>query len=112
MALIFSTNLDPQGLVDEAFLRRMGYKVQFIPCSRDEYVAIWLQVCEQLGVADGQSLADFVLRTFYQEQDVPLLPCHPRDLLRLALDYARYTSAATDETALRWAWQNYFVAEI
>ena len=45
LILVFSTNLDPQDLTDDAFLRRIGYKIQFTPLSEDQYQAIWKQVC-------------------------------------------------------------------
>ena len=57
------------------------------------------------------ALVDFLVDEMHARHGVPLLPCHPRDLLGLALDYTRYTgAAAVDEAALRWAWANYFVA--
>ena len=52
------------------------------------------------------------MNELHAHHGVPLLPCHPRELLGLALDYSRYTKGADslDETALRWAWENAFVA--
>jgi hypothetical protein len=43
---------------------------------------------------------------------VPLLPCHPRDLIDMALDYAAYLGEADalSPAMLRWAWQNYFLS--
>jgi hypothetical protein len=41
----------------------------------------------------------------------PLMPCHPRDLIDMALDHSAYVGG-TDELgtdSLRWAWQNYFL---
>ncbi|MEN8260682.1 MAG: AAA family ATPase, partial [Pseudomonadota bacterium] len=49
--LIFSTNLNPLDLADEAFLRRLGYKVRFDTLTGGEYEAIWRQVCEQRGIS-------------------------------------------------------------
>jgi hypothetical protein len=108
--LVFSTNLDPKTLADEAFLRRIGHKIRFESSSRAEYVRIWRQVCDECGVSEAVSLVEFVLDELYPGGEAPLLPCHPRDLLRLALDYVRYRSrGAVDQEALHWAWRNYFL---
>ncbi|WP_295438866.1 AAA family ATPase [uncultured Thiodictyon sp.] len=112
LVLVFSTNLDPRALADDAFLRRIGYKVAFEPSTREEYAAIFKQACETNGVAWDPTLASLLIDELHAHHGIPLLPCHPRDLLGLALDYKRYTMGTDtiDETALRWAWANYFVA--
>ncbi|NEV63021.1 AAA family ATPase [Thiorhodococcus minor] len=108
--LVFSTNLDPLSLADDAFLRRLGYKIAFVPSTRKEYEAIFRQECEKSSVPWNADLVSFLIAELYGPRGVPLLPCHPRDLLGLALDFSRYQgSQAIDETALRWAWENYFV---
>lgn len=110
LVLVFSTNLDPHNLADGAFLRRIGYKVAFEPSMREEYTAIFKQECARNSLDFDVHLADFLIDELHARNGVPLLPCHPRDLLGLALDYARYTSAdKIDERVLRWAWANYFV---
>ena len=110
LVLIFSTNLDPKELADEAFLRRIGYKIRFTPASREAYLAIWSQVCRLNDVQCDPRLAAYLVDQLYPRDDKPLLPCHPRDLLGLALDYMRYSGTGTiTEQALEWAWRNYFV---
>ena len=48
----------------------------------------------------------------YPANGLPMLACHPRDLLGLALDHSHYAGIETvDEQALRWAWANYFVKD-
>jgi hypothetical protein len=111
LVLVLSTNLEPRTLADEAFLRRIGYKVPFEPATREEYAAILRQECEKNGLEWDAGLVDVLLDDLHPRHGVPLLQCHPRDLLGLALDFVRYTGAdAVDEEALRWAWANYFVA--
>ncbi len=109
MVLVFSTNLEPEALADEAFLRRIGYKIRFEPATEREYREIWHQVCGGLRIPDAGRLAEHLLRERYATTGTPLLQCHPRDLLGLAADFARYTGTAVDEAALDWAWTNYFV---
>lgn len=111
LVLVLSTNLDPRSLADEAFLRRIGYKVPFAPATREEYAAIFRQECDRNGILWDPNLLAFLIDELHTPRGVPLLPCHPRDLLGLALDYTHYTGgAAIDANALRWAWGNYFVA--
>lgn len=111
MVLVFSTNLKPSDLADEAFLRRIGYKIHFEPLTRDQYHDIWRQVCEQHGVEYDRALCQSVIERLHCQSNVPLLPCHPRDLIEMALDHAAYLGAPDKlgADALAWAWSNYFV---
>jgi hypothetical protein len=75
-----------------------------------EYEKIWRQSCAQLAIIFDRDCLDFVLDELYPEQKTPLLPCHPRDLLQLAMDYKGYRGGGPlDPESLRWAWQNYFL---
>lgn len=110
VVLIFLTNMNPLDLADEAFLRRLGYKVRFDTLEPGEYAAIWRQVCRERGVPfDPEVLNDAL--ALYSKEQTPLLPCHPRDLLGLALDRCRYEGSGSAVTVerLRQAWSSYFV---
>ncbi|WP_087500338.1 AAA family ATPase [Pseudomonas sp. SID14000] len=111
LVLVFSTNLNPLELADEAFLRRIGYKLQFSYLKVDEYERIWRQECERLGLAYDPSLLRYALQALYEAEGVPLVPCHPRDLLNMALDRQRYLGGdgPLSEQELKWAWHSYFV---
>jgi hypothetical protein len=110
LVLVLSTNLNPLELADEAFLRRIGYKIRFQTLERPEYEAIWTQVCAERGIELDPNLVAFVVEELHGKAGTPLLPCHPRDLLGLASDYARYMEEpALSREALAWAWDNYFV---
>ncbi|WP_111412471.1 AAA family ATPase [Billgrantia lactosivorans] len=109
VALVFSTNLDPLTLADAAFLRRIGYKIRFAPLGREAYRAIWRQQCEALGLPFEPVLVEFAIDELHARHDVPLLACHPRDILSLAQDQLDYQGRqAPDREVLRWAWQTYF----
>jgi hypothetical protein len=109
VALVFSTNLDPLTLADAAFLRRIGYKIRFSPLVRDAYLAIWAQQCRELGLSFDRALVDYVVDELHGGHGVPLLACHPRDLLGLARDRLSYWGGkAPDRETLRWAWHTYF----
>ena len=111
LILVFSTNLNPLELADEAFLRRIGYKLQFGYLKPGEYERIWIQETQRLGIPYDPALLSFVLRELYGAENMPLVPCHPRDLLNMACDRQRYLEGAGPLTAqeLEWAWHNYFV---
>ena len=111
LILVFSTNLNPLELADEAFLRRIGYKLQFGYIKPGEYERIWIQETQRLGIPYDPALLSFVLRELYGAENMPLVPCHPRDLLNMACDRQRYQEGAGPLTTqeLEWAWHNYFV---
>ncbi len=111
LILVFSTNLEPADLADEAFLRRIGYKIQFEALTPQQYHDIWKQVCDQHGVRYDASVCQDVIDRLHRPSRVPLLPCHPRDLIDMALDHAAYFGACDDVKleAIEWAWKNYFV---
>ena len=111
VVLIFSTNLNPRDLADEAFLRRLGHKVRFSPLQAEEYEAIWRQVCAERGIAFDFEIFRHALEDLHGKSGIPLLACHPRDLLGLALDHAKYRDLSDRVTTdlLDVAWRNYFV---
>jgi hypothetical protein len=90
--VVFATNLAPQDLVDEAFLRRIHAKVQVPDPTRDQYAHIFEMRCAAEGVTYDASLVDFLLDGFYAEHNLPMRGCHPRDLIDHALRLAAYHS--------------------
>jgi hypothetical protein len=112
VVLLFSTNLHPLDLADEAFLRRIGYKIGFDYLTTDEYRAIWRNECTERGIVYEPESVDYVLTELHARHRVRLLPCHPRDLLGIALDRAEYLGEPRRLTPehLEWAWRNYFVS--
>ncbi len=110
LVLVFSTNLRPQDIADEAFLRRLGYKIEFKPIPAPLYTQIWRDVCSERSVTFDPRLVEFTIRELHGKTGIPMLPCHPRDLLSMALDRIAYTGAgAVDEGSVRWAWESYFL---
>jgi hypothetical protein len=113
LVLVFSTNLDPAELADEAFLRRIGSKVAFKPASAAQYRKIWTDVCAERGVSCDPALIEYAIEELHGRRGKPMLPCHPRDLLGMALDLLSYAGESPEITqqTLQWAWDNYFVEE-
>ncbi|AXA93280.1 ATP-binding protein [Massilia sp. YMA4] len=109
--VVFSSNFVPHRLSDGAFLRRLGYKIEVPPASTDEYGVLFRQACAQAGVPfDADAFA--YLLDCHRQRNVPLLACHPRDLVRQLRDLARYEDRAPElsRRTLDWAWDNYFAA--
>lgn len=109
--VVFSSNFVPQRLSDGAFLRRLGYKIEVPAASTDEYLRLFRQACESVGVAFDAASFDYLLAC-HRERGVPLLACYPRDLMRQLRDLARYEDRAPElsRRTLDWAWDNYFAA--
>ncbi len=110
--LVFSSNINPLDLADEAFLRRIGYKIYFGYLDPNQYEQIWRQVCHEKNVPFDAELLHYVLYQLHGKHQVALRPCHPRDLLGMAVDRLQYQSdqdALTTEH-LEWAWNSYFVS--
>jgi predicted ATPase with chaperone activity len=79
--LIFSTNLEPQKLVDEAFLRRIPYKIEVCDPSPREFRDLMRLWCDKLGLECQDDAVEHLLARHYGETGRPLRFCHPRDLL-------------------------------
>jgi len=87
--IIFSTNLNPNDLVDEAFLRRVPYKIFVEDPSPDEYRRLMKAVCAQLGFPFVPEAAEHLLG-FYERNGKSLRRCHPRDLLLQIKNFCTY----------------------
>jgi energy-coupling factor transporter ATP-binding protein EcfA2 len=108
--VVFSTNLPPSKLADEAFLRRLGYKIYVGPLSEDEYRVITQQVCDELQIPFSEDGFNYLLHEHHYKKVRPLFACIPRDILEQLRDIARYEgkSAEMSRELLDWAWNNYF----
>jgi len=87
--IIFSTNLNPHDLVDEAFLRRVPYKIFVNDPSADEFRRLMKSVCEQLGFTYIPEAAEHLL-AFYERTQRSIRRCHPRDLLQQVKNFCNY----------------------
>jgi hypothetical protein len=87
--IVFSTNINPADLVDEAFLRRVPYKIFVDDPSPEEYRRLVKAVCEQLGFAFVPEAVDHLL-AFYERTGRQLRRCHPRDLLSQVRSFCVY----------------------
>jgi DNA-binding PadR family transcriptional regulator len=111
--VVFSSNMPPRELADEAFLRRLGYKIFVGQLEEDEYRAIAAQVCQELSIPHSESGISYLLEEHHYKENRPLYACVPRDILGQLRDIARYEGVAPELTPelLDWAWGNYFARD-
>ncbi len=90
--VIFSTNLPPKDLVDEAFLRRLRHKIEIDDPSFDDYREIFKRVSADKGIPYSDQGLAYLLQEWYIKHNRKLRASHPRDLCDQLLDIARYLS--------------------
>jgi hypothetical protein len=88
--IIFATNLKPESLADEAFLRRIPYKIRAKNPTLDEYARIFELNCRKRGLAFDQAIVDYLQRKYYTPRKLQMRACHPRDLVEQVVDMCRY----------------------
>jgi len=88
--LVFSTNLEPQSLVDEAFLRLISHKMKIDNPSEGQFRAIFKAVSEARGIKFDENVLNYLLHKYYKNTNRPMRVCHPRDLLKQVANYATY----------------------
>jgi predicted ATPase with chaperone activity len=109
--IIFSTNIEPKKLVDEAFLRRIRYKIKIDHPTYEEYEAIFRMVCESNQIKFEKHVFDYLLDNHYRKQGIKFNACHPRDIIDQIIENAHYYHCAPQltEDAIDTAWDGYFV---
>jgi predicted ATPase with chaperone activity len=88
--LIFSTNLDPHQLADEAFLRRIKFKIEIRDPDEAQYRAIWELVCKAKRVEHDELGVDYLINKWYRPTNRPFRMCQPRDILDQMSSIAKY----------------------
>ncbi len=87
---IFVTNLPPTNLADEAFLRRIRYKVEFPNPTKEEFLEILRGECERYEVAHHEDGAQHLVDRYYMKTGREMRGCQPRDIVEAIADAARY----------------------
>jgi hypothetical protein len=88
--VVFSTNLPPKDLVDEAFLRRLRHKIEITDPTYEHYRDIFKNVADSKGVVYNDSGLAYLLQEWYIRRSRKMRASHPRDLCDQILDIARY----------------------
>jgi hypothetical protein len=107
--VVFSTNLDERDLVDEAFLRRMGYRARVEPPTPAAFTEIFKRTATNRGVVIDDNCLRHVLKRYSDEQRI-MKGCEPRDLLNKVNDICLFEGREMKLTPelVDLAWGNYF----
>lgn len=108
--ILFSTNIEPRQLTDEAFLRRIGYKIRIDDLEETEYAEIWRRECDKAGVTFGMEELRHLIDVEHAGRGIHLRACYPRDILARIVEICRYegTTPRVDVALIRRACRDYF----
>ena len=108
--VIFSTNLEPKDLVDDAFLRRIPYKIEVTDPTEAEFRDLFKLMAPKLGFEYNDEAVSYVIQTGYLAVGRPMRCCQPRDLLMQVRNMCLYEARPLELTndAMDFAIENYF----
>ncbi|MEX2315757.1 MAG: AAA family ATPase [Pirellulales bacterium] len=108
--IVFSTNLEPKDLVDDAFLRRIPYKIEVVDPDEAAFRELLAIMAPKLGVEYDQAAVDYLIEKHYRAVNRPLRCCQPRDLILQIRNYCRYANRplAMSPENFDFAVENYF----
>jgi hypothetical protein len=108
--VIFSTNLEPRDLVDDAFLRRIPYKIEVCNPSEADFRKLFEIMCRVLKIPYLQEPIDYLIAKHYLPISRPFRNCQPRDLLLQVQNYCRYHDRVVElrNEYFDYAVENYF----
>lgn len=108
--IIFSTNLEPKDLVDDAFLRRIPYKIEVTDPIESAFRELIKIMAPIIGVTYDQDSVDYLIEKHYLAVNRPFRCCQPRDLLLQIRNYTRYVTAepVMSKENFDFAVENYF----
>ncbi|HEY8491022.1 MAG TPA: ATP-binding protein [Dehalococcoidia bacterium] len=111
--IVFSTNMPPRQLGDEAFLRRIRHKVLIPNPTRSEFEEIFRRTAQRMRVPMEEDALQYLIETYYVAQGREFRGCHARDIIELMLDIARFEGVPprVDRESIDRACAAYFIEE-
>jgi len=108
--VIFSTNLQPKDLVDDAFLRRIPYKIEVENPSETAFRKLFEIMCPKIGIPYRPEVVEYLVEKHYKATNRPFRNCHPRDLLLQIRNFCLYNDQPMDLKIeyVDFACENYF----
>ncbi len=108
--VIFSTNLQPKDLVDDAFLRRIPYKIEVPNPSEEAFRKLFEIMCPKVGIPFVPEAINYLIEKHYRPTNRPFRNCHPRDLLMQVRNYCLYHAYKLElrPDYIDFAVENYF----
>ena len=109
--VVFATNLEPRSLADEAFLRRIPYKVLAKNPTVEQFSEIFRLNCDQQNVTFDPELVEYLCSEYYEGRGFEMRACHPRDLINQVVTLCRYRKQEIEITTelLDAACRTYFL---
>lgn len=111
--IMFSTNLDPNDLGDDALLRRIKFKFEIIDPTEQQWREIWKIMCKVRKVPYDDQALDYLLAKWYAPDNRPLRMCQPRDIIDQMIAIAKYNmeSVTLNADLLDAACATYFTSK-
>ena len=108
--VVFATNLPPKKIADDAFLRRLRYKIRVDSPTTHEYRSIFKKICNSNSIPFNGEAFNYLIHK-YERSKRKLSCCDPRDLIDQIIDFASFDKKPPILTKafLDKAWENYFV---
>ena len=108
--VVFSTNLEPKALVDEAFLRRIPYKIDVQNPSEDEFRTLLKKTANEWGIKYQDAPVDYLIEKYYQSCQREMRYCHPGDILHQVCTFCNVLDLPLEisNQAIDAAAKNYF----
>ncbi|MEQ8210600.1 MAG: AAA family ATPase [Lacipirellulaceae bacterium] len=108
--IIFSTNLEPKDLVDDAFLRRIPYKIEVGDPAEEEFRKLFEIMAPIVGLPYDAECVNYLIEEHYKPNNRPFRCCQPRDLLLQIKNYCHYIDQPAQMTHeyVDYAVENYF----
>jgi predicted ATPase with chaperone activity len=110
--VVFATNIEPAELVEEAFLRRIHYKIHVPDPDPDQYDRIFQAYCDRCGIEYDPAAPALIRQEYYATGRAHPRGCHPRDILDHVRDIAVFNGEppVLSPHLLRRACDSYFVS--
>jgi len=96
--IVFSTNLPPKDLVDEAFLRRLRHKIRIGDPSFDEYRTIFISVAETTNIPFNEENLAYLIKNWYIKKNRNLRGSHPKEICNQILDISKFLGCKPEMT--------------
>jgi len=111
--IVFSTNIEPRTMLEEAHLRRIPYKIRIPEPTREQMAEIFRRFADALRVEATPEQIEVAVEMVRRASENKMRSCHPRDVLQLVLEEARFVrrSAVLDAGAARRACDLYFTVD-
>ena len=88
--IVFATNLEPKELVDEAFLRRIPYKIEATDPTEEDFQKLFCHLAAQMEIEGCAEMVDYLIEKHFKAENRPMRYCHVRDLLLQVSSYCQF----------------------